>query len=361
MLPRFRLALAALLGVALVAGSLRADLTDSLKKGDPDFKSIGALSFASDGVLFFGDPQGAAIFAIATGDTPKEPATGALKVDDLSGKLGQMLGIEGTKIKVNGLAVNPVSGKAYLSVAGGSEPDAKCVLMRVDRSGKIEEVPLKDVKFSKSVLPNPAKAGKDRQQAITGLAYVNGKVIVAGLSNEEFASRLHVLSFPFAEADKGAGVEIYHGSHGKLETKSPIRTFVPYEIKGEANLLAAYTCTPLVKIPVSELKPGEKVKGTTVAELGNYNSPLDMITYTKDGKDYLLIANTSRGVMKVPTEGVDKVEPITAKVAEKAGLKYETVKGLKNVIHLAKLDKEHALLLVKPKDSPLSLETITLP
>jgi hypothetical protein len=359
MLPRFRLALAALLGVALVAGALRADLTDSLKKGDPDYKSITAVAFGPDGVLFFGDPQGAAVFAVATGDTPKEPATGMLKVEDLSGKLGQMLGIEGNKIKVNGMAVNPASGKAYLAVARGKAPDSPCVLMRVDRAGKIEEMPLKDVKFSKAALPNASTA--KRQEAITGLAYVGGKVIVAGLSNEDFASRLRVLPFPFTDPDKGAGIQIYHGSHGKLETNSPIRTFVPYEIKGEQNVLAAYTCTPLVKIPVNELKPGEKVKGTTVAELGNGNNPLDMITYTKDGKDYLLVANDRRGVMKIPTEGIDKVEPITTgKVGGTAGLKYETIKGLKGVYHLAKLDKGNALLLID-KDGQLNLETIALP
>jgi hypothetical protein len=363
MLPRFRLALAALLGVALVAGSLRADLTDSLKKGDPDFKSIGALAFAPDGVLFFGDSLGGAIFAVATADTPKEAATGELKMEDLSGKLGQMLGIEGTKIKVNGVAVNPASGKAYLSVARGTATDAPCVLMRVDRAGKIEEVQLKDVKFGKAALPNPPKAeSKQRLEAITSLAYVKGKVIVAGLSNEDFASKLRVIPFPFSETDKGASVQIFHSTHGKLETDSPVRTFVPYEIKGEDNLLAAYTCTPLVKFPVSDLKPGEKVKGTTIAELGNYNKPLDMITYTKDGKDYLLIANSNRGVMKVPTEGIEKLEPITKSVkGVPTGIKYDTLKELKGVEHLVKLDKEHALLLVKSKEGTLSLETIALP
>jgi peptide-methionine (R)-S-oxide reductase len=30
--------------------------------------------------------------------------------------------------------------------------------------------------------------------------------------------------------------------------------------------MAAYTCTPLVKIPVADLKAGAKVKGTTIAE-----------------------------------------------------------------------------------------------
>jgi len=47
----------------------------------------------------------------------------------------------------------------------------------------------------------------------------------------------------------------------------------------------AYTCTPLVQFAIPDLKPGAKVKGKTIAELGNRNRPLDMIDYQKDGKD----------------------------------------------------------------------------
>src|SRR5207237_8369442 len=110
-------------------------------------------------------------------------------------------------------------------------------------------------------------------------------VLVSGLSDEEFAPKLRSIPFPFKDTDKGASIEIFHGAHGRIETASPVRTFVAVEIKGETNILAAYTCTPLVRIPVSNLKPGEKVKGTTVAELGNMNKPLDMIIYQKDGKE----------------------------------------------------------------------------
>jgi hypothetical protein len=53
--------------------------------------------------------------------------------------------------------------------------------------------------------------------------------------------------------------------------------------------------------PLASLKPGAKVTGTTIAELGNRNRPLDMIVYQKGGQDYLLMANNSRGVMKIPT------------------------------------------------------------
>ncbi len=104
-----------------------------------------------------------------------------------------------------------------------------------------------------------------RVQAITDLAYVAGKVIVAGLSNEEFASNLRSIRFPFTEADAGTSVEIYHGNHGQWETRAPVRSFVPFEIKTEPHLLAAYTCTPLVTFPLADLmKSGTKVVGTTM-------------------------------------------------------------------------------------------------
>ena len=42
------------------------------------------------------------------------------------------------------------------------------------------------------------------------------QVIVAGLSNEEFASTLRVIPFPFTSAEKGTGVRIWHPSLSSL-------------------------------------------------------------------------------------------------------------------------------------------------
>lgn len=356
-LPRIRIALA-LLGAALLAGSVQADLAAGMKKGTPDLKTAGPLAFGPDGILFIGDPQGAAIFAVATGDT-KGAANGALKVEGIDGKIAAMLGTDTKGILINDLAVNPASGNAYLSVSRGKGPDAAAVLVRVERGGKLEAVALKDVPFSKVALPNPAG---NRTQSITKIAFVKDRVFVAGLSNEEFASTLRSIPFPFTAADQGTGVEIFHGAHGRLETKSPVRTFVPYEVNGETNLLAAYTCTPLVKFPVSGLKPGAKVRGTTIAELGNRNNPLDMIVYQKDGKDYILMANSSRGVMKITTDNLAGTKAITEPVrgGGTAGLTYETIVSLKGVVQLDKLDKDHALILVSTP-SGMNLETIGLP
>ena len=106
-------------------------------------------------------------------------------------------------------------------------------------------------------------------------------------------------------------------------------------------------------------KPGAKVKGTTIAELGNRNRPLDMIVYKKDGADYILMANSSRGVMKLPAQQLDSYEAITAQT-EKRGVPYETIATLKGVQQLDKLDDSHALLLADENGS-LDLRTIPLP
>jgi hypothetical protein len=361
---RIRLALAALAAALLFAGVGRADLTDSLKKGTPDLKSAGPLAFGPDGVLFIGDPQGAAVFAIDTGDRTASKTADRPKVEGIDDKIASMVGIDSKQLLLNDVAVNPISSNTYISASRGKGPDAAPLLFRVDRSGKIDAIELKDIKFSKATLPNPVAEGKSRLDAITHLAFVKNRVYIAGLSNEDFSSNLRSIAFPFEEADKGSSVQIFHGSHGQLETKSPVRTFVEYDVGKEPDILAAYTCTPLVKIPVSDLKPGQLVKGATIAELGAHNRPLDMIVYQKGGKDYLLMANSARGVMKVSLEGVADAKPITTpvKIDTTAGLAYEMIESLKGVEQLDVFDKDHALIVYRAaKDGPATLDTIELP
>jgi len=344
---------------AMASGVLAEDLTSSLKVGAPDIKSAGPLAFGPDGVLFVGDTQGAAIFAIATGDT-KPAGNGELKVEAIDEKIAAMLGTTTKEMAINDMIVNPASGQVYLSVSRGTGPTAAPVILRVDRNGKISEVPLKDVKFAKASIANPAT--RNRVDAITDLAYIDGRVFVAGLSNEEFASKLRSLPFPFSDKEQGTSIEIFHGAHGKFETHSPIRTFAYFKSPSEECLLAAYTCTPLVKIPLKDLAPGAHVKGTTVAELGNRNKPLDMVVYEKGGKNYILMANNSRGLMKITADGIEKAQGITSRIADKAGQSYETLDQFKNnVVQLDRLDKEHAVILVRGESGALNLETIPLP
>jgi hypothetical protein len=356
-------ALVALLAVGSVHADTK-DLTGSLKSGTVELKSAGPLAFGPQGILFIGDPAGGAVYAIDTGDRIAPKEVDRPKVEGIDEKSASLLGTEAKEIQFRDLAVNPISGTTYLSVARGRGPNAAAVILSLTRGGKLGEVSLKDVKSAKAELPNAnTKPARGEVTAITDLAYVNGRVIVAGLSNEEFASTLRAIPFPFEKADKGAGIRIYHGAHGQFETRSPVRVFAPYKINGEDHILAAYTCTPLVKIPVASLKAGEKVNGTTVAELGNRNSPLAMIVYNKGGKDYVLMCNNARGLMKINLEGVDKIEAIKDPVrgGGTAGLKYETIKGMEGVQRLDAFDKDHAVVLTREKGGRFNIETIELP
>ena len=345
-----------------------SDLTDSLKTGKAAIQSAGALAFGPEGVLFVGDSRGGSVWAIATGDSAKASSMESVDVQNLGKKVADKLGVPTSDLLINDLAVNPISGITYLSISRGKGPDAQAVIFQISK-GEVKEVDLDKIAHSKVDLPAlPSATAVQRGQslrndAITDLAFMDGKLYVAGLSNEEFSSRLVTLDVPFKAAGQGASVEIYHGAHGQYETKSPIRTFVTYRIAGQPHLLAAYTCTPLVKVPVKDLAPGAHVKGTTVAELGNRNRPLDMVVYAKDGHDYILMANSARGVMKISTEGVADREAITKRVSGGgvAGQAFETVAGLKGVDHLDKLDDARAVILTRTESGQVDLKTISLP
>lgn len=348
------------------AGALAAaNLTAGMQSGKADLKSAGPLAFGPGGILFVGDPMGAQIFALDTGDG-KASKGSAADLPGLHEKIAAHLGSSADQILVNDLAVNPASKTVYLSVQRGRGPEAMPVLLRI-RDGKVEDLKLDNIKHSLAALPNaPAADAKDqrgnsrRSEAITDIAYVDGKVVVAGLSNEEFASTLRTIDFPFSKSANSTSVEIFHGSHGKYETNAPVRTFTSYNIASKPHILAAYTCTPLVRIPMSELRPGSKIMGTTIAELGNRNRPLDMIVYRKGGADFILMNNSSRGVMKMSAAHLDSYQPIT-KPTEAAGVTYETIAGWKGVEQLDRFDETHALMLVRTEGGGLDLKKVALP
>lgn len=335
-----------------------------LQTGPVQLTSGGPLTFGPDGILFVADPLAAAIYAIDSKDTAKSEFK-PVEIKNIRSKIASMLGTESDDVRVNDLAVNQKNGNAYLSVTRGSGSAAGTLILKVNTDGEISEFALDNVQWSKATLNNAPESretrrGDPRMEAITDLDFVDGSLVIAGLSNEEFASKLHTIAFPFDGTDEGTSIDIYHGSHGKWETRSPVRTFAALEIEGQAHLLAAYTCTPLVTIPVADLKDGAKVQGVTVAELGNRNRPLDMVVYEKDGKNYVLMANSSRGVMKVDTQNVAEVDGITSRVPDTAGLKYETLKDLTGVVQLDRFGAHQAMILVE-SDKEYHLRVIDLP
>lgn len=361
------------IGLVLLCLAFQTFAADSgMKQGKAEFKSMGPLAFGPNGILFVADSKAAAITAIDTGDTSSKSASKQLKVEAIKQKLAALLGASEDQVLIDDMAVNPTSRNVYLAVSRGRGPDATPVLVRIKGDGQPEVVSLDSVKHSRAELPDAPVDGvvgqgnrqsNPRRESITDIAFLEDRLLVAGLSNEEFASTLRAIPFPFKTVANGTSVEIYHGAHGKFETRSPVRTFVPLKVGNEPHLLAAYTCTPLVQFPLSEIKPGAKIKGKTIAELGNRNRPLDMIVYQKDGKDYLLMANSSRGIMKINTDQIANAESITEPVTGggKKGVSYETIESWTGVEQLDRLDPQNAIVLRKAESGSLDLQSMPLP
>ena len=361
------LTLSAVLGIVCLATLAPMAISAPAESGvGPKLQSVGPITFGPDDILFVADNRAAMIFALELGDQTAGRTPGTKDVAAIDQKIAALLGTDAREILISDLAVSPSSRNAFIAVSRGQGANAMPVLLRVDGAGEIDVISLDAVQYSNVALPNapdanPTARRNPRMQSITDMAYAEGRLFIAGLSNEEFTSKLRSVPFPFAEADQGTSVEIWHAAHGRFETQSPVYTFVPYDINGEAHLIAGYLCTPLVKFPIADLKPGTKVMGTTIAELGNRNRPLDMIVYKQGGKDYLLMSNTSRGVMKVPTETFGSQSGLTEQVGDKAGVAYETISQMKGVEQLDLLDESRALVITRNDAGMANLEAVALP
>jgi hypothetical protein len=367
-----------------MSGPLSAGSTTATSGSNPAFKHIATLAFGPDGVLFVADGQEVTITALQLGEHLTGGVPGTKNVPAIDEKIASLLGTTPKDLLITDMVVYPKTRNTVIAAMRGRGAGATPALLRVDGAGKIDVMSLDQVRYSRIPLPEPPPEETpvvfDGQKSlvanypdkadpngirgirtITHMAFIDGKLYVSGLSSEEFASQMRVIPYPFKTAQSGTSVEIYHGSHGRLETYSPVYTFVPYKVDGVPSIIASYLCTPLVKFPVSAFQPGSKVRGTTIAEFGSGNRPIDMIVYNKNGEDFLLIANNRRGVMKVPTSPFGKAQGISQKIDGTAGVPFETVASMKGVQQLDLLDRSHALVLTQSPEGRLDLQATELP
>jgi hypothetical protein len=354
-----------LLAVVMMIASTNksASVRDGFVNGTPEIKSMSALSFGPNGILFIGDSKSAIVFAIDTKDTEKVEKAAAIEVKKIDQKIAAALGTEIANITVQDLVVNPVSKKIYCAV---HLADGTPALLRVE-GDKISAVALKDISYSSAAINNaPAEDAKDqrgrplRGLSISDMSFAEGKLMVTGLSNQEFSSTFRVIPFPFTKQQDQSSLEIYHAAHAKYETNAPIRTFTTADINGKKYLVASYTCTPLVLFPLDELKPGTHVKGRTVAEMGSGNSPIDMITMKKGDESFLIMSNSSRPVFKVKYKSIESYQgSLTTPVEENfatAGVDFISLPVV-GVLQLDKLDEGQFVLLQRRPNGDLDLWT----
>ncbi len=237
-------------------------------------------------MLVIGDGRGAQVVAVQTGDV-KPVQWGKLDAADIKEQIGGRLGTNGKGIEIIKLAVNPTSHKAYLAVR---KLDGKQdLILTVDGQGKIEEYSLENVKYKRYALPADEKAPIVK---ITDITFADGRILLAVQAKEQFASKIYSIDTRQDDATPyWISTETFHVAHGRWETNAPIRTVIPYVENGKKYLVGAFTCTPIVKYSLDDLKAGARVQGQSVIELGNGNTPQDMFVYEKGGKSYILMNN----------------------------------------------------------------------
>lgn len=310
-IPRLSLLLVAVLSVSSCkAQQQKGPNPSSTKitavKNTVENKLTGAsvLAFGPNNVLFVGDSKAGTVYAIPTqAKEVKDPVAFNLKGVDK--KIAKTLGVPPSELIFNDMQVHPVSQEAYIAIKRGFAVDAPSVIVAVSPvNGNVRlidvskktQVKIKNVRTDEFELYGRSS---DRLN-ITDIDYNDGYIYVAGLTNGEFASTLRKIAYPFTNNQEAvAGIEMYHAVHNQKETRAPIRTMAFEEINGISTLIAAYTCTPLVSIPTSEIKEGNHIKAKTLAELGYGNTPIDMITFTAQEQDgsfdkKLLIINKER-------------------------------------------------------------------
>lgn len=333
--------------------------------------SAGPLAFGPDGILFVSDPKSATIYAIDTKSHRPEKADlekATYQLEDVQGALAGLANGNASDVAVADIAVDPEAGTLLMSVTLASRPG----LAVVGLDGKANLIKLDKVLASAIELPNAPpdkvtgegrRASNKRMESITDLAFSEGRLIVSGLAGENPLSTVRAIGFPFQAPGSEAQIEIFHAAHGRNEDYAAIRAFIPINIDGKPSLLAGFTCTPLVRFSLDSLQKGEKVRGTTVAELGNQNRPLDMVVYERDGKTFLLVTNTARGVMKIDTADVAGQDELTEPVkgGGTAGVPFSKVEPMTGILQLAKLGETHGVILRETEGKRLSLATIELP
>ncbi len=354
-----------------------------LQAGQVPLRSVAAITFGPDGILFVADNVRATVSAIDVADGDQHDGA-PLTVEHLDARLAAFLGCTRDDLVIRDMAVHPDSGAVYLAVQRGHGEGAQPLVVRVSGDGTLGEVNLDHVDFAELALDDAPSADderivvrldgeegmdceeievrgvhlrlyKDRLRSatITDLAWVDGLLLVAGVSNEEFSSTLRRVAFPFDGDASSNSLEIYHVSHGKYETASPIRSFVPYD--GNTSVLASYTCTPVVRFSLGDFSPGTQVAGRTVAELGSMNQPLDMVSYRRDGEEYLLVSNTRHPLLKMASRDIDRQGPLTDPV-EPVGVPRQELDH-EGVSHMANLGDAHVLMLQRSHDGGIHLRS----
>ncbi|MEL6688820.1 MAG: hypothetical protein AAFP28_00760 [Pseudomonadota bacterium] len=351
---------------------------------DGVLQSAGALAFDTENTLFVGDGKAGLVHAFDLSGAVTDQSDyqlgraqtfeGRTIFNHLDVEIAALLGVAPGDVVINDMAVHKPSKQVFLSVHRGEGPDAQAVIVAVNQGG-LELVDLEATDHSSiSVGPVPTAETLEFGQslntlAITDIDYYSGELLVAGVSNEEFSSKLRRIPFPFTNEVSTSSIEIWHAVHAQYETRAPIISQTVAEIDGEATLIAIYACTPIVKIPLSELTDGAEVRGTMIGEMGFGNTPLDIVPYVNawDGTSNVVVTNTNRSAASLNIEAIGAAEEMphgegVQPVFSVAGV-YQFPLPMSGTLHLDTIDETYAVVVRhSPEDvRNIQLHTLAMP
>lgn len=263
-------------------------------------RSATKLSFGDAGTLFVADWKGARIHALSV-PVPGKAAGKPFNLLDVQAPIAKALGVAPSALRFEDMAVQPDSELAHVALTvrgakGGSSP----AIVSIDATGKVTRLDLGKTTGAAIIADAPAadvafwRDLTAQTLTVTDMRYYQSKLYVAGLSNRSFASTLRVYDYPFNGKASATTVEMYHPVHNQIETRAPIRSMTVMNLGGEPTLVAAYTCTPLVTIPLKDLKDGAHIAAKTVGELGWGSAPNGLVSFKVGDAEYALLVNSSR-------------------------------------------------------------------
>jgi len=335
-----------------------------------DIKSISRLAAGPENVLFVADWKSARVHAITLPPAAPKPADTAFNILDLEDLLSRQVG--GARVTVEDMVVRPGTAEVYIAVSYGAAKAPALIVVSGDQrarrvnlkaakstSAALRDAPTSDYKFWRD-LP-------ERSFTVTNMKWRDGELFIAGLSNQDFASTLRRIKYPFDSRQSITSVEIFHTGHNQVETRAPIRAMSFATLGGKPYLVAAYNCTPIALIALDELKDGAHIRGKTIAELGYGNTPADMISYTKteQGKtdEFLMLVNFQLGSSIIP---VSELEAANARPGFETMVPFKETAGLNvmqaplaGTIRLGNLD-ENWFILVRRGLERGTLQLVTI-
>ena len=335
-----------------------------------DIKSISRLAAGPENVLFVADWKSARVHAITLPRAAQKPAGTAFNILDLDSVLSKQVG--GAKVTIEDMVVRPGTAEVYIAISYGAAKTPALIVVTSDQRARLVNV--KAAKSTSIALRDAPTSNykfwretPERSFTVTDMKWRDGELFIAGLSNQDFASTLRRIKYPFDSQQSVTSVEIYHTGHNLIETRAPIRAMSFATWGGKPYLVAAYTCTPIVIIPLDDLKDGAHIRGKTIAELGYGNTPADMISYsrTEQGKseDFLLLVNFERGTNVIP---VSQVEAASGRPSMDKVVPYGQIAGmdvasapLAGVLRVDNLD-EKSFIVVRRQLEKDALQLVTI-